>query len=102
MHAWQSSPGSGFGAWHNMGGWKTAIGATSVGNGEWELYAVGGSNTLWWSAPWSGVSGWQQIAMGGGASRVSAARHPDGRVELFPVNPAGHMYHSWQKRIGWF
>ncbi len=100
MHAWQSSPGSGFGAWRNLGGWKTAIGASSVGNGEYELYAIGGSNTIWRSAPWSGVAGWQQLA--GRAVRVSGARHPDGHVELFVVNSVGNMFHAWQKRVGGF
>ena len=100
MHAWQSAPGSSFSAWRNLGGWKTAIGGTSVGNGEYEVYAIGGGGSIWRSAPWSGVPGWQRLD--GAATRISAARHPDGRTEVLVVNGAGNMYHSWQKRVGWF
>lgn len=99
-HAWQSSPGSSFGAWENLGGWVTAIGASSVGNGEYELFAIGANNTIWRQAPWSHTHGWQQIA--GSATRVAAARNPDGRVELVAVGGGGMPYHSWQKAVGWF
>ena len=99
-HAWQSSPGSSFGAWQSLGGWVTAIGASSVGNGEYEIFAIGRNNTIWRQAPWSHTHGWQQIA--GSATRVAAARNPDGRVELVAVGGGGMPYHSWQKAVGWF
>lgn len=99
-HAWQSSPGSGFGAWDDMGGWATALGASSVGNGEFEVFHIGGNNTIWRQAPWSHTHGWQQ--MSGGGTRVAAAKNPDGRVELVVVGGGGMPYHSWQKAVGWF
>lgn len=100
FHAWQSSPGGSFGGWVNRGGIKSDIGASSVGNGEWELYGIGGSGTIWRMAPWSGIHHWQQLA--GGASQVSATRHPDGRVEVLHVGGGNNMFHAWQKAVGWF
>lgn len=100
MHAWQSSPGSGFGGWVDMGGWTTSIGASSVGNGEFEIFAIGSGATIWRIAPWSGFDRWQQLA--GGASQVAAAMNPDGRVEILVVGGNGQLYHAWQKSLGWF
>ena len=100
FHSWQSSPGGSFGGWANRGGVKSDIGASSVGNGEWELYGIGGSQTIWRIAPWTGINHWQQLA--GSASQISAARHPDGRVEVLVVGGNNNVYHAWQKAIGWF
>ena len=100
MHAWQSSPGSHFGGWVNRAGVHHDIGATSVGNGEWELYAISDSNTVWRLAPWSGVNAWQRSP--GSASRIAAARNSDGRVELIVVGGSNVLYHAWQKSPGYF
>lgn len=100
-HAWQSSPGSAMGAWVNMGGGSMShVGASSVGNGEFEVFAVSADGRLWRQAPWSGVGTWQ--ALTGSASKVAAAKNPDGRVEVAHVGGGGSMWHAWQRSVGAF
>lgn len=100
-HAWQSSPGSGFGAWVGMGGGSVRqVAASSVGNGEFEVFAVTADGRLWRQAPWSGVGTWQ--AMNGWASKVAATRNPDGRVEVAHVGGNGSLWHAWQRAVGVF
>ncbi len=106
MHAWQTAPGSGFvgtggaNTWQDLGGVTYAIGASSVGNGEYEIYAVGNSNRLYRQAPWSQTNGWQRLV--GSGSRITAAMNPDGRVEVLHIGTGNAMYHAWEKRVGWF
>lgn len=99
-HAWQSSPGSSFGGWVNRGGVTYSIGATNVGNGEWEFFAIGGGNSLWRIAPWSGVTDWQHLS--GAGTAIVAAKNSDGRVEVLHIGGGGGIYHSWQRSIGNF
>lgn len=100
-HAWQSAPGSAFGSWTSMGGGMMRhVAASSVGNGEFEVFAVSADGRLWRQAPWSGVGAWQ--AMNGWASKVAAAKNPDGRVEVAHVGGSGSMWHSWQRAVGTF
>lgn len=105
MHAWQTAPGSaytgpaGLNTWQDLGGVTYAIGASSVGNGEYEIYSVGGSNSLWRQAPWSRTHGWQRLA--GAGTRIAAAKNPDGRVEVVHIGGTT-PFHAWQKSVGWF
>lgn len=101
FHAWQTSPGRGFTGWVDMGGSRVSdIGASSVGNGEFELFAVTLDGKMWRQAPWSGVNSWQ--AMNGWASKISATKNPDGRVEVAHIGGSGSMWHAWQQVPGLF
>src|SRR5690349_1960580 len=76
FRAYQSSPGSSFGSWVSIGGSNvTAIGASSVSNGDYEIYCITTSNSIFRQAPGSHTHGWQRIS--GVAARVAAARYPN-------------------------
>lgn len=70
------------------GGTMRHVAASSVGNGEFEVFTVSADGRLWRQAPWSGINAWQ--AMNGWASKVAATKNPDGRVEVAIPSHAPH------------
>lgn len=99
-HAWQATPGGSLGGWYDHGGDMRQVGATSVGNGNWEVFAVDAAGKIWRLAPYSGVDRWQ--AMNGWATDIAPAKSPDGRVEVAHIGGGRSIWHAWQRSAGLF
>jgi len=105
-HTVQPTPSSAFGSWSRLGD-AAGAGQIAVGSnadGRLEVFAVDTADRLAWhiaqTAPNGSFGGWSRLfdaaGLTAGPGQITVGSNADGRLEVFTLDTAGHVWHTAQ------
>src|SRR5437016_6553474 len=105
-HTVQPNPSSAFGSWSRLGD-AAGAGQIAVGSnadGRLEVFAVDTADRLAWhiaqTAPNGSFGGWSRLfdaaGLTAGPGQITVGSNADGRLEVFTLDTAGHVWHTAQ------
>ena len=105
-HTVQPTPSSAFGSWSRLGD-AAGAGQIAVGSnadGRLEVFAVDTAAGLAWhiaqTAPNGSFGGWSRLfdaaGLTAGPGQITVGSNADGRLEVFTLDTAGHVWHTAQ------